>query len=165
MTPATPPLLPKPPALSADERAQCAALAALLHASRGLAHWALTLGAIALLLSLAMPVLAGPSISAWQQYTLILVVLLSIIERYLAFRLHLDERLFTHLAQGHIASLTALDEALARLRLRPRPGVTRPLDERVAGTRRWMTRHAAVVGLQFLALLAGLIPTLIRPWP
>ena len=123
-----------------QQRARCAALAALLKATAVLSALSLLLGGAALLLF---------------SKALAPVLLLGLVERYLAFRISLDRQLFDALAQGRIASLALLDDALHALGLR-RPGpVVRSLEERIAGTRRLVMQHAFVVALQLLAALAG----------
>ncbi|WP_077032657.1 hypothetical protein [Pelomonas sp. KK5] len=123
------------------ERARCAALAALLQASAVLSALSLLLDGAALLL------MFGKAMAP--------VLLLGLGERYFAYRIALDRRLFEALADGRIVSLPLLDDALDALGLRKPAPLTRSLDERIAGTRRLLKLHAVVVALQLLAALAG----------
>lgn len=142
--------------LTDTERAQCASLAALLRASSTLATWSLLLGAIALLALLMRPVQHGV------MYTLLAVFTSTATERYFTFRLKLDEHLFNQLARGDIASLHELDQALATLGLRAETATPRPLDARIAGTRRLLLRHAFVVGLQTLAMAFAIVSAALK---
>jgi hypothetical protein len=89
------------------------------------------------------------------------VVILGALERYFAFRLRFDEALFDGLARNTVASLEALDKALSTLGLREPPpsqhNTTRPLDDRVQGTRQLMQRHAIVVACQSALFLLALM--------
>ena len=143
-----------------NERATCAALAGLLRAAAVLAAWGFALMCIAALV-LALTV---RSLSATPAMSFGAVVVLGALERYFAFRLRLDQALFADLASGPIASLDALDSALERLGLRDAqpPAASRPLADRVQGTRQLMQRHAIVVACQsamfFLALMTQDLP-------
>ncbi|MFT3718408.1 hypothetical protein [Pseudorhodoferax sp.] len=140
--------------MTGQDRATCAALAALLRAGALLGQWSLALSTAAAL-ALALRDLGT---AAWLGCGATL--LLGLPERYLAVRLRLDERLFDGLARGDVASLATLDAALAQLGLRAAtPGAPRGLDERLHGARRWMRRHALLVAGQttvFLIALAAL---------
>jgi len=139
--------------MNEQDRSTCASLAALLDAGGQWAQWGPLLAAVA---ALALA-LAGPGLNTGAALGCGATVLLALPERYLAVRLRLDERLFQGLAQGAIASLPALDAALAQLQLRAASGTVRPLDERVRGTRRWLRCHAALVAGQSLLLFAALL--------
>ncbi|QNK69563.1 hypothetical protein [Variovorax sp. PAMC26660] len=139
------------------ERATCAALAGLLHAVTVLALWGFALMCIAaLVLALTLHSL---STTATMGFGAVLV--LGVLERYFSFRLRLDQALFDGLARGTIASLDALDGALSALGLRETPSqqpqATRPLDDRVLGTRQLMQRHAIVVACQSAMFLLALM--------
>jgi len=138
-----------------NDRATCAALAGLLRAFVVLAIWGFALTCIAALV-LALTLRSLPTTPAMGFGA---VVILGVLERYFAFRLRLDQTLFGDLARGTIASLDALDRALDRLGLRSAPPSpsTRPLDERVQGTRQLMQRHAIVVACQSAMLLLALM--------
>lgn len=130
--------------MTSDERALCAVTARWLAAS-GRTAATLGLGAAAAALVL-LCLRASPSLWA-------LAVLLALpLERWLALRVRFDAGLFTDLAAGRI-TLTALDDALATLRLRRAGPVTRPLDERVAGARRLALQQVMLALLQFAALV------------
>ena len=84
----------------------------------------------------------------------LLVLAAGVGERYLAWRLALDERLFSLLGRGDLGSLEALDGALQRLGLRrANPAAPRPWLSRVRGTERLLRAHLLVVLLQTTALL------------
>ena len=130
-----------------NDRATCATLAGLLRAAAVLTLWGFALTCIAALVI----ALTLRSLSTTATMSLGAVVILGALERYFSFRLRFDEALFDGLAKGSIASLEALDGALSSLGLREtqqqqqQPRTTRPLDDRVAGTRQLMQRHAIVV--------------------
>ena len=138
-----------------NERATCAALAGLLRAAAVLAAWGFALMCIAALV-LALTV---RSLSATPAMSFGAVVVLGALERYFAFRLRLDQALFADLASGPIASLDALDSALERLGLRDAqpPAASRPLADRVRGTRQLIQRHAIVVACQSAIFLLALM--------
>lgn len=142
-----------------NDRATCATLAGLLRAAAVLALWGFALTCIAaLVLALTLR-----SLSTTATMSLGAVVILGALERYFSFRLRFDEALFDGLAKGRIASLEALDGALSTLGLREtqqqqqQPRTTRPLDDRVAGTRQLMQRHAIVVACQSAMFLLALM--------
>lgn len=136
--------------LDAQDRADCAVLAALLAGQGALARWSLWLSALSLAALCLGPATGGSAL------LLAAVALLGLPERYLAFRLRLDRRLFDALAAGRIADLSTLDRALAHAGLRAAPAdAPRPLDDRLSGTRRLLRRHAGVVALQSLLLIAA----------
>lgn len=137
------------------ERATCATLAGLLRASTVAALWGMVLTAVsALVLALTLRSLSTTATMGFGA-----VMVLGVLERYFAFRLRLDQSLFDDLARGTIASLDALDDALARLGLRSAPGpqAARPLDERVFGTRQLMQRHVIVVACQSAMFVLALM--------
>jgi hypothetical protein len=139
-----------------NERATCAALAGLLRAFMVLAIWGFALMCIsALVLALTLR-----SLSATAAMGFGAVVVLGALERYFAFRLRLDQSLFADLGRCAIASLDTLDHALSSLGLRetqPEQKTTRPLDERLQGTRQLMQRHAIVVACQSAMFLLALM--------
>jgi len=138
--------------LPAEDRTACAAMARLLQSGALLAHLGLvatTLAAAVLLLKASI----GPTAGAF----LVATLLAGAADRYYALRVRLDAGLFSDLAQGHIASLPALDAALARLGLRKPGTVARALDDRMHGAKALLYKHVAVVGLQAMMLFgAGL---------
>ena len=90
-------------------------------------------------------------------------MLLGLPERYLAFRLRLDAGLFADLAQNRIASLDALDQARQRLDVRKAPSDgPRALQDRVAGARQLLQRHAGLVICQSVFLVLALLTQGIR---
>ncbi|MBT2334317.1 hypothetical protein J7E49_10420 [Variovorax paradoxus] len=139
-----------------NERTTCAALAGLLRAITLLALWGFALTCIsALVLALTLR-----SLSTTAALSFGAVVILGALERYFAFRLRFDEAMFDGLARNTVASLDALDHALSSLGLREPPPAhhtTRPLDDRVQGTRQLMQRHAIVVACQSAVFLLALM--------
>ncbi|BEP40142.1 hypothetical protein [Variovorax sp. V15] len=139
-----------------NDKATCAALAALLRAMALLALWGFALTCIsALVLALTLRSLSTTATMGFGA-----VVILGALERYFAFRLRFDEALFDGLARNTVASLEALDRALSSLGLReppPSQHAPRPLDDRVQGTRQLMQRHAIVVACQSALFLLALM--------
>lgn len=137
--------------MNEDDRTTCAALAALLRAGSVLATWGFALSVVAgLMLALrSLPMMSAVALSA--------VAILGVPERYFAFRLRLDQRLFAELSRGGIDSLPALDGALQRLGLRPAGRQARNLADRVRGTRALMRRQAIVVSSQSAMFLLALL--------
>lgn len=136
--------------LDTQDRADCAALAALLAGQDTLARWSLWLSALALAALCFVPAREATTLP------LAVAALLGLPERYLAFRLRLDQRLFDALAAGRIADLAALDRSLAHIGLRAAPeGGTRPLADRLRGTHRLVRWHASIVVVQSLVFLAA----------
>jgi len=144
--------------LGEQERADALALSALLGASmRALGTWSLGLSLLGMLVCVAWPPSSLAVVGLWA-----LVLLCGLIERYFAFRLTLDERLFHQLGHGHMPGLQALDTALAHLGLRKEPvsqhpTAERPMSDRLRGTRQLLHRHLVLVLLQTTAALATLI--------
>ncbi|PLC04537.1 hypothetical protein CY658_11875 [Variovorax sp. RO1] len=138
-----------------NERATCTSLAGLLRAAAALALWGFALTCIAaLVLALTLRALSNTAILAFAA-----VMVLGVLERYFAFRLRLDQALFEGLANGQIATLGALDNALSVLGLRdppPHPSA-RALADRVQGTRQLMQRHAIVIACQNALFLLALM--------
>ncbi|MNS84491.1 hypothetical protein D3C72_1183200 [compost metagenome] len=120
-----------------------------------LALWGFALTCIAaLVLALTLRGLSNTAILAFAA-----VMVLGVLERYFAFRLRLDQALFEGLANGQIASLGAMDNALSVLGLRdppPQPNA-RALADRVQGTRQLMQRHAIVIACQNALFLLALM--------
>jgi hypothetical protein len=140
-----------------NDRTTCAALAGLLRAIALLGLWGFALTCIsALVLALTLRSLSTTATMGFGA-----VVILGALERYFAFRLRFDEALFDGLARNTVASLDALDKALSTLGLREPPPsqhtTTRPLDDRVQGTRQLMQRHAIVVACQSALFLLALM--------
>ncbi|MBT2321799.1 hypothetical protein J7E62_05415 [Variovorax paradoxus] len=135
-----------------NDRALCAATAGLLHASGLLAAWSLALSVIAgVVLALTGRSLGS---AAWIAYGTVLLIGLP--ERYLALRLRLDAALFDGLANNAIATLPAMDSALERLGLRRGGDGSRPLADRVLGTRQLLQRHGIAVIAQTIAFVMAL---------
>ena len=139
-----------------SDRQRCLALAAALQALRAVAALGLMLTLVGLLLvALLAGATAVPLAAAW-------VLILGQLERLWATRIAFDARLFSALADGGLPNLGALDAALAALGLRPNnASPQRDLSARLAGTRRLVQQHLAIVIIQ--ALGCGLALCLM-PW-
>jgi ABC-type siderophore export system fused ATPase/permease subunit len=70
----------------------------------------------------------------------------------------LDAALFTLMATypDELSGGGAVDDLLARAKLKPLPETTRPLSQRIAGTRRWMRRQSVLALLSILAAALAL---------
>lgn len=139
--------------MTEHERTQCATLAALLHAGGLLGLWGFALSAI----STAVLALAVRDLSFTATLGFSATLVLGLLERYFAFRLRFDERLFDGLARGSIVSLRSLDVSLERLGLRTAPPMERGLDERMHATRQLMHRHVVVVTCQSAMFVLALM--------
>lgn len=137
------------PHTDGERRADAQLLTAMLGASvRVLGPWSLVISALAL-----AALVWRPSAQPWP-WPWLLVLAAGVGERYLAWRLALDERLFALLGRGDLGGLEALDGALQRLGLRRAdPAAPRPWLSRVRGTQRLLRAHLLVALLQTTALL------------
>jgi len=139
-----------------NDRAVCSATASLLRASGAVAAWGLGLSVIAL----AVLALTARSLSLTSCMGFGAVVIVGVLERYLALRIRLDIGLFDALAQGTLPSLASLDQALQRLGVRDAPdgpAAPRALDSRVIGTRHLMRRHGIALVCQSALFLLALL--------
>ncbi|CAN7236200.1 hypothetical protein LJR084_000977 [Variovorax sp. LjRoot84] len=135
-----------------NDRALCTATAGLLRASDALAFWGLALSFISgLVLALTGRSLGS---AAWIAYAA--VALIGLPERYLALRLRFDATLFDGLAKATIASLPSMDRALEQLGLRRGGDGSRPLTDRVLGTRQLVQRHGIAVIAQTIVFAMAL---------
>ncbi|MES2531144.1 MAG: hypothetical protein V4636_08920 [Pseudomonadota bacterium] len=135
------------------DRALCATTVSLLRATGVVAAWGLALSGIAF----GVLALTGRSLSTTSCMGFGAVVIIGVLERYLALRLRLDIGLFDSLADGRVTSLSALDGALQRLGLRLAPETPRSLDDRVLGTRQIVQRHGIAVACQSAMFLLALL--------
>lgn len=154
--------------LSPEDRAGCAAMAALLHATADAPRfgWRVLLaGAAWLMLGAALvrgPRLwPAPILGACTAGLLVGAGLLGLLLRACLFRVRFDARLFDALAQGHIATLTALDAAVALTTSR-RVATSAPLDlaQRIQRTRALLRRGALVTLAQTAALALAFVLSL-----
>ena len=139
--------------MTEHERTQCATLAALLHADGMLALWGFSLSTI----SAAVLALSIRDLSFIATLGFGITLLLGLLERYFAFRVRFDEKLFDGLAKGSVVSLLSLDFALERLGLRTAPRMERGLQERMLATRQLMYRHAVIVVCQSVMFALALL--------
>ncbi|MFV0679844.1 hypothetical protein [Ottowia sp.] len=133
-----------------DVRADSLVLSALLHADGALSGWALICTALTMLALLAMPWPADTLLLLW-----LAVGVLALAERYVRFRLMLDQQLFQQLGEGRLPSLAHMDGGLQRLGLRR--AAPRPWADRVRGTRRLLYGHLGLVLVQTaLVMVCGI---------
>lgn len=127
--------------------------------------WSLLLAvfALAILLWLSLPL--------GVELCLLLSLLAAAAQKFLALRVALDEKLFSHWAEAWQraatmadkaasleADLSMLDQSLAACGLRAPPGETvRDLDSRLSGAGKLLRRQVTVFVLQFLALLLAVL--------
>ena len=87
---------------------------------------------------------------------LALVVLLGLVELYLAIRVGFDAALFHRLAAAPEGfDCARLDRALSRLGLMPEAKTGRPIVERIAGARRLLAWQGMTLVAQVLLVLVG----------
>lgn len=122
----------------AEDRALAAACAARLQGQMQLAWLALVFTALAVVALL----LDDPGWPWWCG-----VILLGLVERYVAVRLRLDAALFAWLARPG-TELEHLDAAFLALGFRGKAG--RPLADRVRGTQDWLRRHVLLCTAQLV---------------
>lgn len=140
-----------------DERAQAAAVAALLDQARIVDGLSRPLTVVALL-ALAAPLLTGQRWSAALFALLGAVALAGLAQAYLALRVRFDAALFARLADGGaIPDLAALDRALTALGLLPAAKADRPLAPRIDGARRLFRRQALALGTQVALVVLGAV--------
>ncbi len=141
-----------PQPLGHQDRGDALVIAALLGASlRTLGAWSQCLSLLALVAGL----MGQASLAATSLWTLVLLI--GLVERYVAFRLALDERLFDQLGHGDMPSLHALDRSLSRLGLRAGSAKPeRPWSERLRGTLKLLHRYFFLVLLQTASALGSL---------
>lgn len=89
--------------------------------------------------------------------TILLSMIVGIFALYLSFRLRFDKHLFLALNSGDDNELMALDQSLLILGLRAETTHTRPLVERIKGTRRIAIHLILCVTIQSIALLLGIV--------
>ena len=142
--------------LGPQERTDALVVAAFLRATvQVLGGW--SLGA-SLLAAAALPFMqpTGWLIAPWCA-----VVLLGLLERYLALRLALDRSLFERLGCGQVADGPSLDLALAHAGLRAPSETHRLWGDRIRGVRGLHRQYLLAVGLQTGALFFSIWMALI----
>lgn len=137
--------------LNQQDRSDALACAALLRSLvMGLGCWSFLLSALAVI-KLVVFSNDGHNILIWS------VMLLGLCERYCAFRLLLDQRLFENIGHGAIQSLSALDVALSQCGLRAVPESPQPLADRMRGVQSWIKRYVCLVLIQTFILLLYMV--------
>lgn len=101
---------------------------------------------VALSLAAAIGVLILASAASYPWFTTLLMIiatLAALITLALSALLRFDATLFTMMASydDETAACAAVDDFLARAKLKPLPATTRPAAERIAGARRLMARQ------------------------
>jgi hypothetical protein len=137
--------------LDTRDRARCATMARWLGASSALGAMALGCAAV-LIFGCMLQTWRGDAVAV-----VLLVLVLSPVERYLALRLRFDAGLFADLADGRIADLAALDAGLVTLGVRNAPQRPRTLDDRLAGSRRLWRFHAGVAALMAVGTAVAVV--------
>jgi hypothetical protein len=131
-----------------------AAIAAAILRRGAMVHAAsLVLTLIALLTGVALAFVAAKPGTAWLSVGIV-VVLLGILEFWLAGRVALDAELFAAIA-ARGAALEGFDRAMLGLGLMPIAKANRPMGSRIRGALRLVRLQALVAALQAIALLAG----------
>jgi hypothetical protein len=114
--------------------------------------------------ALLSPALSAVSLLIWlvlrplpASTTVLLMAVISglVLDRWWVLRLRFDAQLFRALAEGRIHSLDQLDGGLAALALRQPPQAHRPLDSRIAGTRRLQRQHAMLCAAQAVMVVTA----------
>jgi hypothetical protein len=132
-------------------RALAATTAAWLRASSAIVPLALLSDVTAVLHARASEAICVAAIA---------ILLLALPERYLAWRVGFDARIFREFATGRIATTTDFDAALVAIGLRRSAPPDRALQDRVRGAMRLLRHHLAIVTSQLLLttlMLAGLL--------
>ena len=138
---------PDNPPLGPQERTDALVMAALLRATvRVLGVWSLGSSLLALV-ALALTQPTGWLLTPWWT-----VVMLGLLERYLALRLALDQSLFERLGCGQVVDGPSLDLGLTHAGLRARPAAARPWMDRILGARGLHRQYLLAVVLQASAL-------------
>lgn len=146
--------------MTSAERDVCTVMAAMLNAQCALGGlgllitlWVATVVTAASLLSLEIQ----PGVQPLAAVVAATALLLGAIERYVAFRIRLDERLFNALATGQLDSVTRMDEALIQLGLVSKNRADRTLQQRLNGAAGLCHKHRGIVIVQWLAALAFVV--------
>lgn len=138
--------------MTVAEREVCTVMAAVLHAHRALVGLGLLM-TVVVAAAVTAASLSDIEIKTIALAVAVVVLTLGAIERYFAFRIQLDEKLFSALGNGKLSALANLDDALVRLDLIGRDRAARPLDERLKGATGLCWKHRAVVVIQFVAVV------------
>jgi hypothetical protein len=146
------------PALTTAERAQCLSIAALLQAASGLAFFAWSMFAF---ITLAVIFTGFKAIAIGTVTILILLV----IERYLAFRIRFDAELFEAWGRDSSLDWTHLDQGLASIGIgakKSKGGFVRSTTERIRGARRLVFQYLLLCVVSVIALLGLLAFIILR---
>lgn len=127
---------------------------AFLHSARVLDHGSSLLALLMVLLAMRGAAAANALTDHGVGYALAAMLLLAALEKYYAFRVALDARLFAMLAEPGVNHSTAFDNALASLN--GRAALPRSLQERWRGARKlWISQAACFVAQ--VVLLVGCV--------
>ena len=138
------------------EREVCTVMAAVLHAHHTLADLGLLITVVVTAAVVAASLL-GIEIQMLALVVAIIVVVLGATERYFAFRIRLDERLFSALGDGKLTSVANLDDALLRLDLIGKDRTERTLDERLKGAAGLCWKHRTLVVIQCMTAIVFVV--------
>ena len=143
--------------IGADERAEAAAIAALLDQAAIIERLSRPLTVAALLILMA-PALTGQRWTVALSVLLALVALAGLLQGYLALRVRFDAALFARLAEGGaLPDLADLDRTLLALGLMPAAKAGRPLGLRIAGARRLFRLQALALAAQVALIVLGTV--------
>jgi hypothetical protein len=148
--------------MTASARQDLAVAASLLEQGRTLDALSRLLTAAALV---TLPLLAAvaPLSAAIAWIVLGLTIAVGLGEIYVALRVGLDAAIFRALASQETGpDLPALDRSLQGQGLLPPHKSGRPVEERIAGARRLLTRQAALLVAQVAVLIVGAIVMAVR---
>ena len=139
----------------AAEQDLAAAAAALLDQGQRADRLSRPITAASALVLLLLPAFLEPP-PVLLTTSLALIVLLGLVELYLAIRVRFDAALFRRLAAAPDGfDCARLDRALSRLGLMPEARTGRPIIERVAGARRLLMWQGVTLAAQLLLILVG----------
>ncbi|MGC5701717.1 hypothetical protein J4P02_16080 [Pseudomonas sp. NFXW11] len=141
---------------------QLYSVASLLRRGRALDQLSTGLTLLGALYGLGQYLLA--SVSLGGLLVSLALVLLGLVEKYLALRVAFDAELFQRVADAPVPlehSTQALDQALSALGLQPAERGGRPWDQRSRGALGLLRRQALLLAAQVLVLLSVI---LVSPW-
>ena len=139
--------------MTVTEREACTVMAAILHAHRPLASLGLLMTTV-VAAALMSTGLLNIGIETIALAVAVIALTIGATERYFAFRVRLDEKLFGALGNSKLTSTSDLDAVLLRLDLISSGQPMRPLEERLKGAAKLSAKHRRLVIIQFAAVIA-----------
>jgi hypothetical protein len=128
---------------------------AFLHSARVLDHGSSLLALLMVLLAMRSAAVANALAGHGTGYTLVAMVLLAALEKYYAFRVALDARLFALLGEPGINDSAAFDSALVSLS--GQAALPRSLQDRWRGARKLWIKQAACFAVQAVLLVGSVL--------